>query len=222
MSFQQTLEPVRQVDRRCGDLRARLRDATIEAHERMHAHPGLAAAAIGKITLPDYRLLLMRIYGFHRPLESRMVEEAAALKLRIDVKGRARWPSLVEDLVAVGVDPAAISALPLWTQSRRMANRGSLLGALYVLEGSAMGGAQIAKALSGVVGSADGDGRRFFSGHGNRRGAMWRGLLRELETIADGDEADLAVQAAIRIFGGFEAWMEGWKTKAATLMAPSA
>jgi heme oxygenase (biliverdin-IX-beta and delta-forming) len=221
MNFQQTLEPVQRVDRRCGILRVRLRDATAEVHQRLHAHPGLAAAAMGKITLPDYRLLLMRIYGFHRPLESRIIEAAPALKLTIDVKERARWPLLVEDLVALGVDLSAISALPLWAQSRRVANRGRLLGALYVLEGSAMGGTQIAQALSGVVGTAAGDGRRFFLGHGSRRGAMWRSLLHELETIADGAEANLAVQSATRVFEGFEAWMDGWRTKAAKVAALS-
>ena len=221
MSFGRELEPTRRFDRRDAGLRGRLRHAVANVHQRMHAHPGLAAAAMGTILLPDYRLLLMRIYGFHLPLESRMIEEAAALHLTINVKERARWPALVEDLVALGVDPSAISALPVWTHGPRLADRGSLLGALYVLEGSAMGGAQIARGLASVLGIPDDGRRRFFSGHGNHRGAMWRSLLGELETITDDDEADLAIRAAIRIFEGFEAWMEGWKGKPPGLAAPS-
>jgi heme oxygenase len=221
MSFRQTRQPARRLDRGGDDLRVRLRKATAAVHLRMHAHPGFSAAATGKITLPDYRLLLMRIYGFHRPLESRIVNEAAALKLAFNVSERVRWPSLVEDLVGLGFDVAAISATPLWTQSLRVADKGSLLGALYVLEGSAMGGAQIAQSLSSIVGDADGQGRRFFLGHGNNRTVMWRSLLRELETITDIDQANLAVQAAIGVFHGFEAWMEGWKTEPANLRAPS-
>ena len=58
------------------DLRAVLRQATAPSHERMHRHRGLAAAAAGSIAVSDYRLLLARLFGFHRAFEA--VMEASA------------------------------------------------------------------------------------------------------------------------------------------------
>ena len=52
------------------DVRARLRLITASAHERIAPpHSGFAAAAAGTISLSDYRLLLSRLFGFHKAFE---------------------------------------------------------------------------------------------------------------------------------------------------------
>jgi heme oxygenase (biliverdin-IX-beta and delta-forming) len=197
-------------------MRARLRAATTAAHERMHAHPGFAAAAAGTIEIADYRRLLGRVYGFHRPFEAAACEVAATSGFDFDVEGRARTPALLADLTALGLDPETIARLPLWTPSYSFASEGALLGALYVLEGSTLGGAQIARALEGIVGDEAADGRRFFLGHGDKRGSMWRDFLVRLESLSeDAKNSGEAIDAAVATFEGFEAWMTGWMVEAA-------
>jgi heme oxygenase len=195
-------------------MRARLRAATAEAHERMHAHPGFAAAAAGAIRIADYRRLLARVYGFHRPFELAAREAVASSGLDFDIDERARSPALLADLNSLGLGADAIARLPLWAPRASLATAGAVLGALYVLEGSTLGGVQIARALRGVVSDDSGDGRRFFLGRGDRQSEMWRSFLERLEALSkDQVQSAKAVEAAIVTFQDFETWMAGWRAE---------
>src|SRR5208283_5357264 len=105
-----------------------------------------------------------------------------------------------------GLGREAIAQLPVWIPPRPLASLAALLGALYVLEGSTLGGAQIARALKGRIGGETEEGRRFFLGHGDRHGAMWAEFVERLEVLSeDSDEADQATDAAVATFEEFEA-----------------
>lgn len=204
-------------------VRRRLRAATSAAHERMHAHAGFAAAAAGTINVPDYRRLLARLYGFHRPFEDAVRAVLDTLRIDLDLSVHARSPLILMDLQAFGFDPEAASTLPRWRASLRLVDRGSLLGALYVLEGSSLGGMQIARALSGRLGDEMGRGLFFFLGRGEREGAMWRELLVELESLSeDAGAAAQAEDAAVATFLAFEDWMAGWRAEIGAAVSSSA
>ncbi len=187
------------------ELRARLKAATAAAHERTHDHPGLAAAAAGVIEPGDYVKVLARLYGFHRAFE------AAQNDLDDDGESRVRSHLLAEDLATLGLDHEMIARLPLCPGLTPPCSEGERLGALYVLEGSTLGGVQIARAMRAVIDEPDGAGRRFFLGYGARHGAMWRALLERIENLAaDPGEAEMALRAAVRTFEQFELWMRDW------------
>ena len=85
------------------------------------------------------------------------------------------------------------------------------MGALYVVEGSTLGGVQIARALAPLVARKGGGGRSFFLGYGDRHGAMWRAFLERLQDCAGSEEKEAAiVLGATRTFLDFEIWMNGW------------
>ncbi len=195
-----------------GGMRSRMRAATASAHERMHAHPGLAAAAAGEIGSLEYRQLLARLFGFHEPFEVLARQAAAStVGVGIDLEGRARTPSLLADLESLGLDQDAIARLPRWIPPHPFASEGSLIGALYVLEGSMLGGIQIARALQVPVGDETGEGRRLFLGRGDRQSGMWRDFVESLEALSERPEqAALAIVAAVSTFEEFENWMAGW------------
>ncbi len=195
-------------------MRWRLRAATASTHERMHAHAGFGAAAAGTIETPDYRRLLVRLYGFHRPFEDLARSAMDVFGIDLDMSARARSPLLLADLQAIGLAPNTAATLPLWRPSVRLGSKGSVLGALYVLEGSTLGGVQIARALKTRVGNGLGKALLFFVGRGARQGAMWRDLLEELKSLReDDDEAMQAEDAAVATFKAFEDWMAGWRTE---------
>ena len=195
-------------------MRWRLRAATATTHERMHAHAGFEAAAAGTIEVSDYRRLLVRLYGFHRPFEDIARSAADVFRIDLDLSARARSPLLLADLQTIGFDPSAAATLPLWRPSVRLVSKGSLLGALYVLEGSTLGGVQIARALKDRVGNGLGKALLFFVGRGERQGAMWRELVEELESLREDDEEAMkAEDAAVTTFKAFEDWMAGWRTE---------
>jgi heme oxygenase (biliverdin-IX-beta and delta-forming) len=193
-------------------MRWRLRAATATTHERMHAHAGFEAAAAGTIEVSDYRRLLVRLYGFHRPFEDIVRSAAEVFRIDLDMNARARSPLLLADLQTIGFDSSAAVTFPLWRPSVRLVSKGSLLGALYVLEGSTLGGVQIARALKDRVGNGLENALLFFVGREERQGAIWRELVEELESFREDDEESMhAEDAAVTTFKAFEDWMAGWR-----------
>ena len=180
-------------------LRDILRSATSKSHERLHQHEGLSAVAAGTIDLSAYTALLCRLYGFHHSFE------LAAQPL----PERTRW--LESDLATFGVDTTMLAGLPRCTVFPALASPDYLLGASYVVEGSALGGRGLARQLDGLLGTGTIAGRRFFSGHGTETGEIWRSYLAQLSaaSTAAGPRAAI-IKGAVETFTIFEQWLEGW------------
>jgi heme oxygenase len=195
------------------ELRARLREATAQIHERLHGHPGLGAAASGAIGRDDYRLLLARLWGFHKAFETVLDEAARRLCVDIDMADRARAPMLEADLATLGLDGPAMLQLPRCDQMFQPRSEAAFMGSLYVVEGSTLGGVHIARALSGLFPGTDHGGRTFFLGYGERHSLMWRGFLQRLDAFAgDATHEAEAIKGAVETFDDFEIWMNGWRT----------
>jgi heme oxygenase len=183
-------------------MRAKLRAATAAAHERLHRHPGLAAAATGAIDIDGYRGLLARLYGFHCA-----VDETPLVSPWTRQTPRSR---LIErDLEALGVARHRWEVLPRCAALPPLATEAQALGALYVVEGSALGGAAIARAVAPLLAPFDG-GSRFFSGD-DEKGRGWPALLAHIETLdREPPCARAAIESAVATFASFEEWMAGW------------
>jgi heme oxygenase len=79
----------------------------------------------------------------------------------------------------------------------------ALLGAMYVMEGSTLGGQLIARHLEISLKFDSGNGYSFFQGHGSRTGPLWREFCETLRTRVSDRESDRAVEAARRMFQMF-------------------
>lgn len=180
-------------------LRDVLRLATSATHERLHGHDGLAAVAGGTIDRAAYIALLARLYGFHHPFE------LAAQQF----PERTRW--LQSDLASLGVDAAILAELPRCPAFPEIASPDYLLGARYVVEGSALGGRGLARQLDGLLGPDIVAGRRFFSGHGTETGTVWRNYLARLAAVSTVTASRAAIlSGAVATFTIFEQWLDGW------------
>ncbi len=196
------------------EIRTRLRIATQDAHERLHGHDGLAAVASGTIGLKLYSALLARLWGFHSAFEARMRAAALQFTFTSDLADRRRAEMLAVDLSALGWDRAAIAALPQCQTVLRPRDAGEAFGALYVIEGSTLGGVQLARALQSATAAHGVDARRFFLGYGERNGAMWRAFLAQLEDHAKALGAEASIlRGANRTFADFEIWMRDWRAE---------
>ena len=76
------------------------------------------------------------------------------------------------------------------------------LGALYVLEGSTLGGRLIARHLQPTFGFRDGKGDAYFRGHGDQTGALWREITAAIAALPEGDSPEV-IEAAKRTFDAF-------------------
>jgi heme oxygenase len=165
--------------------RMSLRDATSQHHQRVDA-------AFSSVTLSDresYARFLLAQAAAHIPAEHAL-ERGGIAAVIPDWPTRRRSAALEADLAEVGESiPRPIGDLVLDGEA-------ALLGALYVLEGSRLGGTVLKRALPA------GFPARFLGGVDS---AAWRSLLERLDARLH-DDADLqrAITAAGDVFALFE------------------
>ena len=177
---------------------SRLREATNGAHQRLEARLDIlvrVGARAGR------RALVGRFHGLHAGAEA-VLEPLLAGLPGLDYAARRRSAMLQEDLGALGAEPgppfliAAPASVP------------EALGLLYVLEGSALGGKVIRKALAAR--GQDMTGLSFLDHYGPEVGARWRSFLTVLDREStEGDEAAMAaaVRGGLAGFAHAEAWL---------------
>jgi heme oxygenase len=166
-------------------VRAALRAATREAHERVDA--GFARFDLSR---PDhYGAFLQAHARALLPLEAGL-EAAGAEDLLPDWPERARSDALEADLEDLGLPPSPSGAV------RLVAGDPALWGVLYALEGSRLGGRVLARRAFGPT--------RYLT-HGLKSG-LWPVFLDRLEIAAP--EPERAAEGALLVFERFEAALE--------------
>jgi heme oxygenase len=179
--------------------RQALRAATQGPHERLHLHAGFSIVKDGTITLPAYRALLIRLYGFYLPFERAVGGDNL----------RSQW--LEQDLAWLDIDAATIARIRLCADIPLLECEERRMGALYVVEGSALGGRLLGRGLDRLLGVDSIEGRRFFAGRGSGTGDAWLGFLDRLASMRSGPFGRAAmVKAAVETFEVFESWLGGW------------
>ena len=179
-----------------------LREATKEAHERLGRALPLTSP---ELTLDVYRVVLEAYYGFHAPLEPRLVVAAAKSDGAVPIRGREKLWRLRRDLRALGATDGRIDALPRCTWVPEVSTVQRALGCLYVIEGATLGGRIVARSVREHLGLGPSTGASFFEGYGPATGAMWRSFLDCLNACAT--SRGEAVEAAVDTFGAFEHWL---------------
>lgn len=182
------------------ELRLELRAATERVHDRLHRHAGFAAIKDATIGLADYQDILIRLYGFYLPFE-------AAMAIGPD---RSDW--LAADLGALQ-SKRPLHSLIICADVPRLDTANRRLGALYVAEGSALGGRDLARSLDRLLGKEVTAGRRFFIGRGAETGLAWRRYLAQLSAAPPNPSARVEIiKGAVETFAAFEHWLNGWST----------
>jgi heme oxygenase (biliverdin-IX-beta and delta-forming) len=185
--------------------RSALREATREVHERLHRQMDFAALVNGTLSRVGYRELLVKLYGFHRPLEEAILSAPRHWWRDLDPAPRRRADRLVHDLAALGFTSADLAGVPL--ASPPLLDRAEqLLGCLYVREGAILGGKVLARKLDTLLGSGD-HGRKFFGG--TRQDArLWGEFCATLDRATHPNHLSMMIEAACATFASLESWLD--------------
>lgn len=174
-----------------------LREATAGAHERVDA----AFAGFDLADAVDYARFLAAHADVVGPLEA-MLDAHGAARIAPDWPERRRGAALAGDLATLDAHPAPASAtlapaLARIDDALAAGGDAALAGALYVIEGSRLGGRMLAR------GVADGLPTAYLAAP--QAPGQWRKLLAELDTLPyiDRDIAT-AIAAADAVFSAFE------------------
>ncbi len=179
-----------------------LRDATRSHHTRLEQRMNILRP---DFSLSDYQRLLLGFLGYYRPLERTL---AACPGLRTWLPDyhprRIKTPLLERDLLALGHDPAELAGIPDCDQIPVIRDRSQIMGCLYVMEGSTLGGQVLQRHFNQTLGLTVDTGVCFFAGYGPETRSLWQRFGVCL-VAAELDEASV-VTTACQTFTSLECW----------------
>lgn len=169
-----------------------LKNATSGLHQEIETVNPIMKAGF---TLAFYCLYLRMLGSYYSDVEKDMMEFAGSNGSPVEIKSRLKSPLIQMDLGAL---PCADSS-PFESKiyRHRIGSLGDLIGTLYVLEGSTLGGQIIYRSLRSRLPLTE-DQLHFFRGYGDRTGEMWRSLRDSVDAL-EFDHED-AVRSARNVF----------------------
>ncbi len=177
----------------------RLKRETAAAHEAVeHSIPLMSA----DLDLDRYTACLQRMAGIVGAWEAEAAR-VAPKSLRPLLDERRRLHLLQDDLRTLGAPPATAPCCPALPP---MHTEPRLLGTMYVMEGSTLGGQLIARHLERTLGLMPGVGNSFFRSHAEHTGAMWRAFCGHLRSAIPEHSAGEVIEAAQQMFYVFGTW----------------
>ena len=181
----------------------RLKQATLPQHRQIERRFRILDP---ELTLDQYRRWLERLYGFYAPFEALI--EAWAPELRFAWTARRKLPLLGDDLAYLGVPPEHLATLPRCSALPDLTDLPRVHGALYVVEGSTLGGQYIAGHLERRLQLRSGAGASFFQPYGEQTLPQWQEFRRHLTAIATTPASEAAIiEAAQATFEALDQWL---------------
>lgn len=154
-------------------------------------------------TKDDYAGILKMFYGYFDPLEHLIYSQISESDLP-DFKERRKATRLVEDLAALDIltKPNTSKSLPT------IQNNSHAFGALYVIEGSTLGGEVIVKMLKANLALQLPDAAlSFFYGYRENNKQMWQKFQHALQEHVSEHNMQQVILAANETFWLLKKWM---------------
>lgn len=175
-------------------LSTKIKEATKTPHQEVEKKVVMRIKSIRNEA--DYADLLKHFYAYFYAVEQAIAPYVTTAILP-DLAGRRSASYIKADIEALG---GAVNELP-FALAPEINNAVQAMGALYVLEGSIMGGPFIVQMLQ--KGGLD-KGFSFFSGYGAASGQKWGAFTAALNAIAENEEEETqALEAAHQTFARF-------------------
>jgi heme oxygenase len=177
------------------ELGLHLRAATTSAHQALETAVGFD---LDRPSRARAETLMRCAYGLLKTLEPLFVARLPATVM----DGRTKLDVLDADFARLGTLPPPPTHSATWHD----AGVPTLMGALYVFEGSTLGGRLIVRALR-TLEEWPIAGRCYLDPYGARTGEMWSRFQADLAQLPQGD-TDAVVEGAHRAFAGMQADLE--------------
>jgi heme oxygenase len=171
-----------------------LRAGTDDVHRRLEASLPLVRP---DLTEDGYHAVLGRFWGLVAPLEEALDRAGVPL---------GDWPER-RKVALLEADLRAVSALPRCEALPALDGDDAVLGCLYVLEGSTLGGRHVADHVERTLGAGV-VGTRYLRSYGEAVGTRWRAFRSGVAHRADaGGDVDAMVGSARATFEAFDRWL---------------
>lgn len=171
-----------ETEAKTNSILAELKEKTAARHQQTEDTVDLMRE---DFNLDDYKNLLVRFYSFYKPFEEKMRELSAADPIEFDHAERLNTPKLFKDLRELGMSENEIAEIKESDELPRLDSKEKIFGALYVIEGSTLGGQVIARHLKQKFDIDAATGGAFFAGYGKETGTMWRAFGAAITKFAE-------------------------------------
>jgi heme oxygenase len=193
------------------DLRELLKAETADLHERLETLPFFRALHAGSLPKPAIVSFLRSLSIIHAVLERSLALISCGPIAELNRHAASKVPLLVADLEAVGAEslPSLTAAIQgaLEYGAEILTSAGdplSLVGPLYVLEGSQNGGMVLKHAYAQCLSIPD-DRLSYIGCYGSATAAHWKAFCDFLNALAlDDEQAKQVAQSAIHCFERLE------------------
>jgi heme oxygenase len=182
-------------------LLERLKIETREAHDRIENAIDLDRRIASR---EAYRDLLIRFHGFHRAWESEAADKAPDPAF---FQSRCKTQLLARDLEALGLKSDDIIRLPQCRSLMPLPAPEAVLGSMYVVEGSTLGGTIIAREVKNRLGLTAETGCAYFRSYGRDVAAMWKSFGTMLLEASSPEADDVIVETAQKTFTVMHDWL---------------
>lgn len=181
----------------------KLKEATLYNHQQTEKI--LVAKMRNMVSKQDYVALLSDFYAYFGGIECQIAHFIDTSNLA-DYLERRKTAAIADDINALG------GTVPLKAEGNNLPkidNHLQAFGALYVIEGSTLGGEIISKMVKQHLQIDDNSGLSFFNSYGVETHQMWAKFKLILNDIANTPlDEDTIIQAANETFVKFKNWLE--------------
>lgn len=184
-------------------LQVKLKESTRELHSQIESVPLLNKIIKRNITLHEFKLLIKKFYAYIKPCENAI----NTLQSRHLLSNREKTNLLKNDLVALGLEEFTINERNFSPILPPLNTHAQVLGYMYVIEGSTLGGQIIAKILFETLNLTPETGASFFFGYGKNTRQMWNSFCQILDTGNESEYENETILAAKQAYTTLYDWM---------------
>lgn len=171
-----------------------LKQHTAEYHDAAEALFNSRKIFSKTFTLKDYKKIIGTNYLMLLHAEERIFRRlSGTLGDTLQLEERKKLPLIEKDLAGLTIESRTVSGGPEFTSEHEA------LGAMYVIEGSTLGGNVIARQLSKTEGF-DQVTFHFFGCYGDQTGVMWKNFKEILDTRVPEDKYDEVLAGARKLY----------------------
>jgi heme oxygenase (biliverdin-IX-beta and delta-forming) len=185
------------------DLLKRLKTETANHHAQLENALDLMRESW---SLDEYIVLLEGFYGYVAAWENAAAAQMPDC-LRAFFDARRKTALLASDLAFLTGGTGRVAVLSMADNLPPLDTVGRLMGSMYVMEGSTLGGRFIAPRMATLFHLDAGRGNAYFEAYGPRTGSMWNAFRDTASATVPASQYDMAVTSAIATFDGLHAWL---------------
>jgi heme oxygenase len=182
-----------------------LREQTAVSHKKLEENYLSKMILNDQVSIVDYQNYLSALYGVTLGCETDLFPFFE--DIITDLHARKRSGLIENDLISTGFSKSQVEAVSVYKFA--FSSTAEALGAMYVLEGSNLGGRILYKHIHKSLGLTADNGCSYFWGYGENTSMMWKTFISQFSQFAiQTGQAVQIINGAVETFTIIDTWLD--------------